>query len=502
MVGLLTVGAAGCRPGKSVNPTPSATTAPGTTTSPRQTAGAFGTISSIAGSTLMLSTPAQGQVTVNIGTSTAIAKTVAGAVADLKTGQLLTVVGTADASGAIAAATISMRQPGQGTGGGTGFGNNAGGTPSTPGNGTAPGFPGGGGNFTSGSVTNISGSKLTLTTSQGTTTVTVGANTTILETVAGTISDLQAGQSVAVTGNRDASGNLNATSITIQFTRGSGPGASQTPAASAGPKIITTSLVPGTVAISYSQDLAASGGAPPYKWSIVGGALPGGLSVDSSGAAITGTPSVSGTFNFTVRVTDATGAMSAAKQSIVINPAGIGDTLWLPSGDVGVTYTHQLAGTISTGYPRDYLWVIPAGSLPAGLYLDSETAQILGTPAAVGTYSFTAELSGVTADSEYIVLTITINPKPSITTASLPDGQVGAPYSQILTSSGGSTPYIWSLAGGTLPDGLNLDDSTSAIFGTPTTAGVSNFSVTMTDAAGAVQTQSFSLKIGPAAAES
>ena len=450
---------------------------------------------------MVLSTTAQGQVTVNMGSSTTIEKTAAGTLADLKTGQLLTVVGTADANGNIAASTIAVRQPGQGTGGGAGFGRNPSGAPPSPGNGTNPGFPGGG-NFTAGSLTNINGSTLTLSTAQGTATVTVGASTAILETVSGTVNDLQAGQSVAVTGNRDAAGNINATLISIQSARGTSSAVTQTPAGGGGLKIVTVSLMPGSVAVSYSQALAASGGSPPYQWSIVGGALPDGLSLNNSAPAITGTPGVSGTFNFTLRVTDSTGAMSAAKLSMVVGPAGIGDTLWLPSGDVGIPYTHQIAGTISTGFPRDYSWVISPSSLPAGLYLDPDTAQILGTPIAAGTYSFTAQLSGATADSQYIVLTITINPQPSITATSLPDGQVGAIYSQILMSSGGSTPYVWSLAAGALPGGLALDDSTSAIFGTPTAAGAYNFSVTLTDAAGAAQTQSYSLQIHSAPAGS
>ena len=128
----------------------------------------------------------------------------------------------------------------------------------------------------------------------------------------------------------------------------------------------------------------------------------------------------------------------------------------------------------------------------------NETAQILGTPAVAGTYSSTAQLFGATANAQSIILTITINPQPSITTVSLPFGQVGTSYTHIVTSTGGSTPYTWAVSDAALPDSLTLDDSTSAIMGTPTNAGTFNFTVALTDAAGAVVSQTLFIQIGPA----
>ncbi|MGE0132066.1 MAG: FG-GAP-like repeat-containing protein [Blastocatellales bacterium] len=71
------------------------------------------------------------------------------------------------------------------------------------------------------------------------------------------------------------------------------------------PLIIATSTMPGARYGSfYSQSLVAAGGTTPYKWSLVGGALPPGLNL-TSGGTISGTPSSGGTFSFTVRLTDA-----------------------------------------------------------------------------------------------------------------------------------------------------------------------------------------------------
>jgi putative Ig domain-containing protein/matrixin/fibronectin type III domain protein/Ig-like domain-containing protein len=67
--------------------------------------------------------------------------------------------------------------------------------------------------------------------------------------------------------------------------------------------ITTTSLAPITRGVPYSQQLSATGGSPPYTWSLISGALPAGLSLSSSGL-ISGTPTVGGGYSFTVMVRD------------------------------------------------------------------------------------------------------------------------------------------------------------------------------------------------------
>ena len=72
------------------------------------------------------------------------------------------------------------------------------------------------------------------------------------------------------------------------------------------------------------------------------------------------------------------------------------------------------------------------------------------------------------------------SPAPAITTASLPNGQVGQPYSAQLAATGFSA-ITWGIASGPgLPGGLHLRDTTGIISGVPTTAGVFTFSVTAT----------------------
>jgi hypothetical protein len=87
----------------------------------------------------------------------------------------------------------------------------------------------------------------------------------------------------------------------------------------------------------------------------------------------------------------------------------------------------------------------------------------------------------------------------TIFSGSLPQGTVGIPYSTTLLASGGSLPYTWSLANGTLPPGLSLSsvNSFGTIAGTPTVAGTFVITLRVTDALQAQALRSVSIAIIP-----
>jgi hypothetical protein len=81
----------------------------------------------------------------------------------------------------------------------------------------------------------------------------------------------------------------------------------------------TPASLPGaTAGASYSFTMQASGGQPPYSWSITQGALPDGLSLNAASGLIAGTPATPGTFNFTVQVSDAANITATLVNSIVV----------------------------------------------------------------------------------------------------------------------------------------------------------------------------------------
>jgi hypothetical protein len=87
--------------------------------------------------------------------------------------------------------------------------------------------------------------------------------------------------------------------------------------------VMTVALPNGTNGVAYNQTLAAFGGQPPYSWTNISGALPPGLTLATNGV-ISGTPTNSGMFYFTVQVTDA--ASNTATQLLTLmvgSPPGV-----------------------------------------------------------------------------------------------------------------------------------------------------------------------------------
>lgn len=98
------------------------------------------------------------------------------------------------------------------------------------------------------------------------------------------------------------------------------PGPSHPPVAitSNYPLVVTTQSLPSAiVGVFYSATLSASGGVPPYTWTVISGALPPGLSLDTAGN-ITGTPTTQGTYNFTVQVVDPLGNVGSINVGVAL----------------------------------------------------------------------------------------------------------------------------------------------------------------------------------------
>jgi hypothetical protein len=248
--------------------------------------------------------------------------------------------------------------------------------------------------------------------------------------------------------------------------------------------INSSPLSSGTVGSTYSTLLQPSGGTAPYTWSFTG-SLPTGLSLAATTGIISGTPSASGTFNFTATVADS-GNPAQTKStafSLVIAPLPLTITSSsLPSGTISSTYSTLLQ---AGGGTAPYTWSIAAGSPPTGLTLTATTGIISGTPTASGTFTFTAAVSdaGTPAQAKSVSLSIVIAPSAlTINTSALPSGTQSSSYSSALQASGGTTPYTWSITSGALPAGLSLAPTTGIISGTPTASGNFTIGATVKDA--------------------
>src|SRR5215831_3581454 len=264
--------------------------------------------------------------------------------------------------------------------------------------------------------------------------------------------------------------------------------------------ITTNSLLAGTVGQAYNQTVNAAGGTAPLTWSIVAGTLPQNLGLNPMTGMISGTPTAAGQSSFTVQVKDSGGPEQVVTQalSLTINPPTpptITTSSPLPAGTVSQAYSQTLQASGGTG---TLVWGVSAGAFPASLTLSSD-GTISGTPTNAGTSNFTVRVTDALSQSATKAFSLTINPltPPTITTPSpLPAGTVSQAFSQTLQASGGLGTLSWGVSAGALPANLTLS-STGTISGTPTNAGTSNFTVTVTDALSQSATKAFSLTINP-----
>ncbi|MGQ2989587.1 MAG: beta strand repeat-containing protein [Brevundimonas sp.] len=247
--------------------------------------------------------------------------------------------------------------------------------------------------------------------------------------------------------------------------------------------IQTTTLPTPAIGAAYSQTLTASGGTAPYAFT-TSDPLPTGLTLSSAGV-LSGTPTASGTFAFTVTAADAstgTGpytatqaySLTVALPTLSLSPGS------LPGATVAAPYSQTL--TANGGTPG-YIFAT-SDPLPAGVTLSSG-GVLSGTPTAGGSFTFSVTATdsttgtGPATGSQVYTLNVAA-PTLSLSPGSLPGATVGAAYSQSVTANGGTSPYAYSTTPGDLPAGVTLSP-TGVLSGTPTAGGSFAFTVTVQD---------------------
>ncbi len=261
------------------------------------------------------------------------------------------------------------------------------------------------------------------------------------------------------------------------------------------------SLPAATAGSAYSQNLSASGGTAPYSFAVTAGALPAGLTLSAAGV-LSGTPTATGSFNFTATATDSGGSPTSGNRAYTLTVAGATVTLpaaSLPAGTAGQAYSGAL--NPATGGIPPYTYAVTAGALPAGITLNGSSGALTGTPGSVGSFAFSVTATDSTSGTPSQGTrgyTLNIAAPPIVVAPStLPAATRGTAYSQTLSASGGTAPYTYALASGALPAGLTLA-SNGTLSGTATVEGSFNFTVTATDAGSFTANQAYSLTVaGP-----
>ncbi len=297
-------------------------------------------------------------------------------------------------------------------------------------------------------------------------------------------------------------GGTSATSAADQFTYVAPPVASSYTASAVAYDISNT---------TFSVTSHATNSPTNYAVGSATTAQGGSVSINSAGLVTYTAPSgFRGNDSFTFTATNLGGTSAPATVTVPVSNPTLLFTFPVGSGTRGVSLSGVQIDTTGGRSPYTCGTTVNTGSLPAGTQLNAD-CTITGTPAASGTFTFTASVTDsslgtgpFTMSTGPMVLTIGA-PTISISPASgaLPGATVGTGYSQTFTASGGTAGYTYARTLGTLPTGLTLSGGT--LSGTPTATGTFNFDITATDGSSGgsggpyTRTQSYSVTVAKGA---
>lgn len=248
---------------------------------------------------------------------------------------------------------------------------------------------------------------------------------------------------------------------------------------SATPVTITTASLPAATGnVPYGALLEATGGTPPYTWSLIGGALPSGITL-ATGGVLSGTPGgdPGGTYNIVVQVRDSFGTTVQRALSVNYTAPPVAPTpsptpvptapsittATLSNATQGQFYANVL---VASGGTTPYTWSLSAGSVP-GLTLSASTGIIQGTPTTAGTYPLVVTVTGGGLSASR-ALTLTVS-----TPSGGGSGSSGPPTlaPSTLSVSECTTDIPFIVSGGTPPFSTFSTDSVNVPTTTPVAVG-------------------------------
>jgi hypothetical protein len=247
--------------------------------------------------------------------------------------------------------------------------------------------------------------------------------------------------------------------------------------------VVTTQSLPiGEVGAAYAASLSATGGTPPYQWSIKSGTLAAGLSLDGSGS-ISGTPTATSSgapVTFELQDSSSPVLTQSVMLPLTVHAALAVTTTSLPAAQVGKAYTATLT---ATGGTPPLTWSIAAGALPAGLSFTPSTGVIAGTPTTAvnsDALSFAVADSNVPAQQKSVNLALSVA-SSSISIVITPRAAaltLGQPAT-LSVSTNDPAGVTWSLtpAGGSFAPAQSVN-GTSTTFTAPSTAGTYTITAT------------------------
>jgi len=174
-------------------------------------------------------------------------------------------------------------------------------------------------------------------------------------------------------------------------------------------QISTAQLPGGAVAGTYSTTLSATGGSTPYTWSLLSGTLPNGLTLNASGS-LSGTPSLAGSFPFTVQVKDAAGLSASANFSINVASPVPTIAITAPASGATVSGTISVSGTASDSVSISSVQVaVDGGSFSSASGTNNWTFSLNTASLSNGAHSLSAkttDTAGISATSSPVSINV------------------------------------------------------------------------------------------------
>jgi hypothetical protein len=267
--------------------------------------------------------------------------------------------------------------------------------------------------------------------------------------------------------------------------------------------LVTTTLATADFGENYNFSLVPDGGQSPYFSYLSAGVLPSGLVYSGNNYSISGIPQLSGSFDFSVTISDSTSPSLSETFNLNLKVRKNDPPEVQLEADRYVVLAGQpisidLTGTLDDSTPWEDLlvrWECPG--CDAEYHYGNQSIQVAFE--STGVYTLRAVVKdgdGKTSDG---IISVTITDLtlgglvPS--TVNLPATTTGEEFSFSLNPEGGTPPFQTTLHSGVLPSGITLDSINNTLSSTPTTPGTFVFTLLVSDANEPPVTRTFDFQI-------
>jgi hypothetical protein len=251
----------------------------------------------------------------------------------------------------------------------------------------------------------------------------------------------------------------------------------------------------GSAIAALANTATDTSAATTITWSASG--LPTGLSLNTVTGAITGTPTVAGTYAVALTATDNLGYSGSASFTWTVTSTSHTVSVTNPGAKTSAAGSAITAlGIVATDSSPTATLAYAESGLPTGLDIDAGTGSITGTPTSAGTYAVTVTVTDNAAFAGSASFSWTVTGAVAVTNPGAQSDAAGAAITALAstaTDTSASTSLTWSATG--LPTGLSISSATGAITGTPAVAGTYAVSLSATDNLGYAGSASFTWAI-------